>query len=71
MKNKIILLLLFVVTINLQSQTYEPTPFNFVWSADSIAKPFEPDSFAVNEFLLGFQWSGSPRMNKAFYLNFR
>jgi hypothetical protein len=44
MKNVIILLLLFAVPLNLQSQTYEPSPFNFVWSADSVAKPFEPDS---------------------------
>ena len=62
------LFILFVIVLSyysLESQTYEAKPFNFKWNADSIPKPLVLDSFTVNSFLLGFQWSGTPRMNQA------
>lgn len=65
MKKLIILLLLVVSSFTTNSQTFEAEPFNFTWTADSIPKPLVLDSFNVNSFLLGFQWSGSTRMNNA------
>lgn len=65
MKKLLIILIIVLSYYSLESQTYEAKPFNFTWTADSVPKPLVLDSFTVNSFLLGFQWSGSPRMNQA------
>lgn len=65
MKKIFLFLALTIICNSSFSQTFEAQPDNFVWAPDSIPKPFIADSFQVNKFLLGFQWSGSPRMDKA------
>lgn len=65
MKKLIFFLLLIISNFSINSQTFEAKPFNFTWTADSVPKPLVLDSFNVNTFLLGFQWSGTPRMNQA------
>ncbi len=66
---KLIILILFTIISVSNSQNSEPSPYSFVWSTDSISKPLEVDSFNIDGFKLGFQWSGSSQMSNALYHN--
>lgn len=68
MKKLIILLIISYGIITAQDS--EPTPWDFKWGFSTTPRSFVLDSFQSNSILTGFQWSGSTKMNNAFYLYF-
>ena len=62
---KAILILLFLIIAKSYSQNQYASPFSLKWGASSTPRVLNIDSFTVNRFMLGFQWSGTtPLMNK-------
>lgn len=68
MKN-IIIFCILLGFITAKSQDAEPSPMNFEWGSSSTPRSLQVDSFPQNNFLTGFQWSGSPKMNHALLNN--
>lgn len=66
---KIIIISLFLSTFNLFCQDSEPSAYEIEWGSLPTNRPLEVDSFNVDRFKLGFQWSGSPQMSNALYHN--
>ncbi|MCX6148752.1 MAG: hypothetical protein NTW25_16080 [Candidatus Kapabacteria bacterium] len=63
MKNKIYLILLLFLNINLFGQDFEPKAWKFKWGSDTSARILNIDSFPQSRFITGFQWSGTPKMD--------
>jgi hypothetical protein len=56
---------LMFLSVNTYSQDKEPQAMKFVWGSSSIERELQVDSFKQDNFLTGFQWHGSAKMNKA------
>ena len=69
MKTIILLICVFVVIPYIYSQDKEASPLKFVWGFSSVPRPLQVDSFPQNNYLTGFQWSGTPKMNHAMLNN--
>jgi hypothetical protein len=62
---RILIFLIILLNINIYSQDKYASPFSFTWGASPTPRVLNIDSFSVNKFMLGFQWSGTaPLMNK-------
>jgi hypothetical protein len=67
MKQLLILIILFPLTI--YAQDNEPPPWEFKWGYSETFRPFNPDSMKQTSVLTGFQWGGSTQMNDALHNN--
>jgi len=64
---KILILILFSISVvNLLAQNSEPKAIPFVWGSSTLPRIFNPNDsmFSQTEFLIGYQWTGTPRFNK-------
>lgn len=66
---KLIILILIVFTFYSHSQDYEPNHYLIEWGGLTTDRPLEVDSFNIDGFKLGFQWSGSSQMSNALFHN--
>ena len=67
---KLILFALIITSYSLlYSQDREAQPLLFKWGYLEDPRIFEVDSFPQNNFLTGFQWTGSPKMNHSLLNN--
>lgn len=65
MKKIAFIILLFFGISQIKAQNSEPSAWNFKWGFSQTPRELEVDSFPQNDFLTGFQWSGSGKMNRA------
>ncbi|MDQ1264935.1 MAG: hypothetical protein QG635_85, partial [Bacteroidota bacterium] len=69
MNVRIIIAILFALTLQTYSQDKEPQPMKFVWGEPSTYSALDPNQLTQDNFLTGFQWSGTPLMNHALQNN--
>jgi hypothetical protein len=63
------IMLLMLINLNLFAQDWYASPFNIKWGSSSTPRILNIDSFTVNRFMLGFQWSGTAKMRNALKMN--
>jgi len=64
MKKLIIIIFLSILYMS-NSQDYEPNHYLIEWGGLTTDRPLDVDSFNIDGFKLGFQWSGSSQMSNA------
>lgn len=58
-----------LINLNLFAQDWYASPFSLKWGASATPRILNIDSFTVNRFMLGFQWSGTAKMRNALKMN--